>query len=108
MTGITKGPWAVDPLDLGIVGDVSTSDGYQCVAQAQQLVGDDQRQTQRRTNAQAIALLPELIEVLEFYANSESYDCGMGDVSITDYEVMADNGKLARSILARINGAPND
>jgi len=28
MTGITKGLWAVDPLDLGLVGDVSTADGH--------------------------------------------------------------------------------
>lgn len=61
----TAGPWEVDPLKQGILGDVSTADGSQCVAQAQQVSGDDLKQSIRAANARLIAAAPDLLEALK-------------------------------------------
>ena len=44
--------------------------------------------------------LATLEAALAFYADPDSYDCGCGDVIITDYPVMADRGDLAREVLS--------
>lgn len=65
MSEYTKGPWSVDPLEQGILGDVSTPDGSQCVAQAQQISGDDRKQSIRQANARLISAAPELLDALQ-------------------------------------------
>ena len=64
MTDFTPGPYVNDPFNNGIVGDISTVDG-ECVAQAQQVLGDDANQTKRRANARFLAAAPELLESLK-------------------------------------------
>lgn len=41
-------PWASDPMKLGCLGDISTADGVSCIAQVQQIAGDDREQSERR------------------------------------------------------------
>lgn len=41
-------PWVEDPLKIGAIGDISTADGSQCIAQVQQIAGDDRNHSERR------------------------------------------------------------
>jgi hypothetical protein len=58
----TRGEWAVDPLGLGLVGDISTADGSSCVAQAQARMplASGMRDAERNANARRIARVPAM------------------------------------------------
>ena len=61
-------PWASDPMKLGCLGDISTADGVSCIAQVQQIAGDDREQSERRRLTafivQAVNSHHDLIEAL--------------------------------------------
>lgn len=59
-----SGPWAVDPLNMGTLWNVGTTDGAHNVAIANQVIGDDMKQTRRSANARLIAAAPDLLEAL--------------------------------------------
>jgi hypothetical protein len=66
-------PWVEDPLNLELVGDISTMDGSQCVAQAQQVHGDGLKQPIRKANAalivRAVNNHADLVQLAHQYAS---------------------------------------
>ena len=67
----TPGPWCLDPLELGTIGDVCTLDGTP-IAQAQmrQPMSSGKPDTERQANARLIAAAPDLLEELKNIANA--------------------------------------
>lgn len=61
----TPGPWCLDPLQLGTVGDICTLDGTP-IAQAQmrQPMAAGKPDDERQANARLIAAAPDLLDAL--------------------------------------------
>jgi hypothetical protein len=59
---------------------------------------DDEWQAAYNAGRESVA---GLVEALRFYADEDNYTVGAGDVIITDYEVIADGGKIARTALEK-------
>jgi len=59
----TPGPWFVDPHDMGCKWNVCTEDVD--IALAQQLVGDDLKQSKRSANAALISAAPDMFAAID-------------------------------------------
>lgn len=70
----------------------------ECV-KASALIRDARDAIQTLQASQAV-----LLAALSFYADDIAYECGSGDVVITDYPVFADGGKIARNAIAQAKG----
>ena len=59
-------------MKLGCLGDISTADGVSCIAQVQQIAGDDREQSERRRLTafivQTVNSHHRLVEALEAFA----------------------------------------
>lgn len=105
----TPGPWAVDPLGIECMGDISTADGSQCVAQAQQVVCDTRRQDTRRANARLIAAAPDLLAaLLEILGplNVCSDNQNVRDDECLPVDMTMGELRKARAAIARALGTP--